>query len=78
MPLGGFLCQYGFDEGWGSIFYIFGIVGVAWFVLWMLLAASSPSYHGFMSDKERKYIIEQTSASTSKKEVKDSLKFRLI
>ncbi len=25
LPLGGFLCVYGFDGGWPTIFYIFGI-----------------------------------------------------
>ena len=24
LPLGGFLCVYGFDGGWPTIFYIFG------------------------------------------------------
>jgi MFS family permease len=26
LPLGGYLCAYGFDGGWSSIFYIFGII----------------------------------------------------
>ena len=24
LPLCGFLCKYGFDEGWASIFYVIG------------------------------------------------------
>jgi len=24
LPLCGFLCEYGFDGGWGSIFYVIG------------------------------------------------------
>ena len=26
LPLSGILCEYGFDDGWGSIFYVFGII----------------------------------------------------
>jgi len=24
LPLSGFLCRYGFDDGWASIFYVIG------------------------------------------------------
>jgi hypothetical protein len=60
LPLGGFLCVYGFDGGWPSIFYIFGLVGVVWFGLWMGLAARSPSCHPFISAVEKEYIMDNT------------------
>lgn len=25
MPVSGLLCQHGFDEGWGSVFYVTGL-----------------------------------------------------
>ncbi len=60
----------GFAGGWPSIFYVFGIIGVVWFVLWMILAAKSPENHRFISEKEREYIIDQTREGLSgKKEV---------
>ena len=30
MPICGLLCQYGFDEGWGSIFYVIGMFDYIW------------------------------------------------
>ena len=69
LPIGGVLCQYGFDGGWGSIFYIFGILGLVWVVVWWILAASSPADHWFISAKEKEYIIEQTSSNKKVKQV---------
>jgi hypothetical protein len=63
------LCQYGFDGGWPSIFYVFGAIGIAWFVLWWCVASATPAEHGFISEKEKNYIIEQTSSSKREKEV---------
>ena len=70
LPLGGFLCIYGFGGGWPSIFYVFGVSGVVWFALWMLLVATSPEEHRFIGQREKDYIVEQTRESLSgKKEV---------
>jgi hypothetical protein len=63
-PLTALLCQYGFDGGWPSAFYIFGIVGVLWFGLWLLLGFSSPSTHPRISYSERIYI-ETSIAETN-------------
>ena len=30
LPLAALLCDYGFDNGWGSIFYVYGIFGIVW------------------------------------------------
>jgi ACS family sodium-dependent inorganic phosphate cotransporter-like MFS transporter 5 len=62
LPLGGYLCVNGFGGGWPSIFYIFGIAGVVWFVVWMILAGASPSEHRFISEKEKDYILKNTKA----------------
>ena len=69
LPLGGYLCQNGFDGGWPSVFYIFGAIGIVWCVLWWLIGAASPADHKFISEKEREYIIEQTSSNITEKEV---------
>lgn len=67
LPLGGFLCVYGFDGGWPSIFYIFGAIGIVWFFLWMFLAAKSPEEHRFISQKEKLYIQSSVLPPTKQK-----------
>lgn len=57
MPLSGLLATYGFDGGWPSIFYVFGIVGCIWSVAFLLFVYEDPSTHPTISEKERKYII---------------------
>lgn len=61
-PLSAILCDYGFDNGWGSIFYVFGIVGIVWFCLWMFIAADTPAQHRSITKGERDYI--ETSLGT--------------
>lgn len=43
-------------EDWASVFYLFGGLGLIWFVLWTLLCYSDPQSHPFISEKERKYL----------------------
>jgi MFS family permease len=65
LPLGGYLCINGFGGGWPSIFYIFGIIGVVWFIFWMIFASKSPSDNRFISQKEKEYIIANTREAVS-------------
>lgn len=46
--------------GWASVFYIFGSLGVVWFVLWLRKAASGPVSDTRVSEKEREYIVANT------------------
>lgn len=56
MPLTGWLCSQRFLGGWPSAFYIFGLLGMLWFVCWMYLVYDKPSEHPRISRKERAYI----------------------
>ncbi|XP_019749484.1 vesicular glutamate transporter 3 [Hippocampus comes] len=60
MPLAGVLVQY---IGWPSVFYIYGVFGILWYVLWLLLAYGSPAVHPTITDEERTYI-ESTIGET--------------
>uniref|UniRef100_A0A8D3EAJ6 Solute carrier family 17 member 8 n=1 Tax=Scophthalmus maximus TaxID=52904 RepID=A0A8D3EAJ6_SCOMX len=53
MPLAGVLVQY---VGWSSVFYIYGVFGIIWYVMWLLLAYGSPAEHPTITDEERMYI----------------------
>ncbi len=57
MPLSGLLAEYGFDGGWPSIFYVFGVVGVVWSIAFIWLVYEDPSSHPKMDEKEKKYIL---------------------
>uniref|UniRef100_A0A8C5U6R6 Solute carrier family 17 member 8 n=1 Tax=Malurus cyaneus samueli TaxID=2593467 RepID=A0A8C5U6R6_9PASS len=53
MPLAGVLVQY---IGWSSVFYIYGMFGIVWYVFWLLHAYESPAAHPTITSEERIYI----------------------
>ncbi|XP_040090842.1 vesicular glutamate transporter 3 isoform X2 [Oryx dammah] len=53
MPLAGVLVQY---IGWASVFYIYGILGIVWYMFWLLQAYECPAAHPTISQEERTYI----------------------
>lgn len=57
MPLSGLLSEYGFDGGWPSIFYVFGLVGVVWSVAFIIFVYEEPTSHPHIDEKEKKYIV---------------------
>ncbi|CAG5125167.1 unnamed protein product, partial [Candidula unifasciata] len=65
--ISGVLCEYGFDNGWGSIFYLSGIFNLLWVVAWHLLVADTPAKHPRISAKERLYIQTSIGKGVAKK-----------
>uniref|UniRef100_A0A3P9H8S6 Sialin n=1 Tax=Oryzias latipes TaxID=8090 RepID=A0A3P9H8S6_ORYLA len=53
LPVSGQICFY---LGWTYVFYIFGIIGLVWFVLWAFFVFDSPNTHPRISERERLYI----------------------
>ncbi|XP_057597188.1 vesicular glutamate transporter 3 isoform X2 [Hippopotamus amphibius kiboko] len=53
MPLAGVLVQY---IGWASVFYIYGMFGIVWYMFWLLQAYECPAAHPTISHEERTYI----------------------
>uniref|UniRef100_A0A3Q3AZ69 Sialin n=1 Tax=Kryptolebias marmoratus TaxID=37003 RepID=A0A3Q3AZ69_KRYMA len=66
LPLSGEICFY---LDWTYVFYLFGIVGLVWFILWSCLVFNSPNTHPRISEQERLYITNslknELSASTN-------------
>ncbi len=48
--------------GWPSVFYIFGSIGIAWFIWWNTKAASTPYDDPRISKEEETYIVDNTVA----------------
>jgi len=53
LPLSGLLCD---KYGWTSVFYVFGALGILWWVGWCYLVYNSPSDHPWIGPQERDYI----------------------
>jgi ACS family sodium-dependent inorganic phosphate cotransporter-like MFS transporter 5 len=54
LPISGLLCD---AYGWESVFYVFGLLGVVWWLAWCYLVHDSPSTHPHISDEERNHIL---------------------
>ncbi|XP_014391262.1 PREDICTED: sialin isoform X3 [Myotis brandtii] len=54
LPLSGIICVY---MDWTYVFYLFGIVGIIWFVLWIWLVGNTPETHKTISHQEKEYIL---------------------
>lgn len=44
--------------GWESIFYVFGALGILWYIAWFFIIEESPETDSRISDAERHYIIQ--------------------
>ncbi|KAL3272430.1 hypothetical protein HHI36_013912 [Cryptolaemus montrouzieri] len=44
---------------WSSVFYLFGGIGVLWFILFSLICYSTPDEHPFITDEEKSYLKKE-------------------
>ncbi|XP_063235471.1 LOW QUALITY PROTEIN: putative inorganic phosphate cotransporter [Bacillus rossius redtenbacheri] len=66
--LSGALLHYS-SWGWPSVFYMFGLLGVLWFLFWVALCYNDPASHPFISDHEKKYIAESVGSAERSKDM---------
>ncbi|XP_066137490.1 putative inorganic phosphate cotransporter isoform X2 [Euwallacea fornicatus] len=57
LPLSGWLCSLKLWGGWPLSFYLFGILGIIWFVFWMMFVYDSPSAHPRIDRQEQAFIL---------------------
>lgn len=63
----GYLCKHGFDNGWGSIFYLTGGFTVFWAIAWFLIVHDTPDKNQWISKEELNYIKSNIQFDTSKR-----------
>lgn len=56
LPISGVLCHSDFLGGWPSVFYVFGVCGVVWFILWIALVHDKPEKHPRISPEELQFL----------------------
>ncbi|KAK9881230.1 hypothetical protein WA026_015344 [Henosepilachna vigintioctopunctata] len=54
---GGYLIHV--TEYWSSVFYLFGGLGLLWFIIFVLICYSSPDVHPFISDDEKSFLKQE-------------------
>lgn len=57
LPLSGWLCSLEFMGGWPLCFYLFGFLGIIWFVFWCYFIYDSPAVHPRICQQERMFIL---------------------
>jgi MFS transporter, ACS family, solute carrier family 17 (sodium-dependent inorganic phosphate cotransporter), other len=55
----GFIAHF----GWPSVFYVFGSLGVIWWLVWTFAASSTPKDDPHISASERSFLMENTAVS---------------
>lgn len=55
--------------GWPPVFYMFGSLGIVWYVFWQRRAQDSPAKDASMSDTERDYVVANTISAEPVKNI---------
>lgn len=61
--IAGVLCETEIlgESGWSFVYYIFGIMGVVWSILFWFIYENSPKDHKFISKNEQEYLLDETN-----------------
>lgn len=53
--------------GWESVFYVYGGIGILWYISWVILIRESPEKDPFITDQEKRYIVASLKHSSNSK-----------
>lgn len=56
LPVSGYLCSLTLWGGWPLAFYLFGGLGIVWYVFWLIFVYDTPAEHPKIDPQERLYI----------------------
>ncbi|CAH0701277.1 unnamed protein product [Spodoptera exigua] len=62
---------------WANVFYVFGGLGIIWFIFWVLLCYSTPNSHPFISEEEKNFLNKNITASGLHKKL-DPVPFKAL
>jgi len=65
IPVSSALCSSSFLGGWPSVFYLFGVLGILWFLVWIPFVSNEPALDPTISTYERDYIESSLALSTA-------------
>jgi MFS family permease len=66
IPVSSTLCAISFLGGWPAVFYVFGTLGILWFLFWIPFVQNDPATDPTISIYEREYI--ETSMASAEDE----------
>ncbi|KAF7282689.1 hypothetical protein GWI33_002156 [Rhynchophorus ferrugineus] len=69
MPLSGYLIS---TLGWASVFYVTGVIGLVWSILWFVFIYDSPAQHPRITEEERLEIETKIAEGQGGKSAKPS------
>lgn len=73
-PMCGYIIHW---FGWPVVFYLSGIVGTIWFILWWVLVHDSPADHPTISESEKNYIQKEIGKTITDQKVDNQKTVRL-
>lgn len=63
---------------WRSVFYIYGALGLVWYLLWFIFVSDSPANHPFISEKEKKYLADAVVDVTDERYVSNFSRIKYL
>ncbi|GMR38836.1 hypothetical protein PMAYCL1PPCAC_09031, partial [Pristionchus mayeri] len=62
--VGAALCKLDLFGGWRAIFYLFGGIGIIWFLVWWFVVSDHPSENRWIRAEEAEYLEGRVAAKT--------------